>query len=247
MNRSLKVFNSKSYIILYITLMIGILIPTFSSNTVDNVWVKFLNIISNEWFITAVIISVLLIVERIYNIYHNINIMIRFKDLKSFIKNALKVITNNIIIYLIFAIFISFIFSIVISNFNFSTYYYSYYEINLIIYEMFFAIRLIAIIYLLSIICYFLRFNFGNVITIIIFAVITILNLMYYQIPFFSNINITDFTSIPFLFISYFKIIDFSSFWLEICASLIQLLILVTIIIIIEFINIEKEQKDKLK
>ena len=247
MNRSLKVFNSKSYIILYITLMIGILIPTFSSNTVDNVWVKFLNIISNEWFITAVIISVLLIVERIYNIYHNINIMIRFKDLKSFIENALKVITNNIIIYLIFAIFISFIFSIVISNFNFSTYYYSYYEINLIIYEMFFAIRLIAIIYLLSIICYFLRFNFGNVITIIIFAVITILNLMYYQIPFFSNINITDFTSIPFLFISYFKIIDFSSFWLEICASLIQLLILVTIIIIIEFINIEKEQKDKLK
>jgi len=246
MDKSLKIFNSKNYIFLYVTLMIGILIPTFFGSTASNVWLKFLNIISDEWFITAVIISILLIVEKIYNVYHNINVILRFSDLKSFIKNALKIITKNIIIYLIFAILISFVFSVIISNFDFSVYYYSYYEINLIIYELFFAIRLVVMVYFLSIIFYLFRINLGRVVSMIIFATIIILNLMYYQIPFFNN-NITGFTSIPYVFISYFKIIDFSSFWLEICATLIQLLILVTIIIIMEFISTEKEQEDKLK
>lgn len=247
MNKHLKIFNTKIYIVLYITLMLGILVPTFSGATAKNVWVKFLDTISNEWLIIATIISIILIINRVYSIYHNVNIIARFNDLKEFRKEILKTITKNVILYLFFVMFISFFFSIIISKFNFSTYYYSYYDINLIIYEVFFAIRFIVIVCLVSIILYFVMARFGSVTTIIFSIILMIINLVYYQMPFLSDAEITSFIKIPFFFISYLKLIEYSSFWLEICGTLIQLLILIALIIVLDYITTQTEQKDKLK
>ena len=83
-------------------------------------------------------------------------------------------------------------------------------------------------------IIFYINVSFGNLITFIFTGLIS-LSL------FFSNNKIIDsIIKIPFLVTSYFKINNFSSFKLEIIASIIMLIILILIICFLKYICIKK-------
>ena len=188
---------------------------------------------SNFFYIIMIILLIVINIISLSNDFKSNSIITKYKSYKEYISSLLKINIIYIIIVLLISFILTIFSSLYVVNFKIEIIPFLYNLTNLE-YLLFYFSRMIIYLILLSIIIFYINVSFGNLITFIFTGLIS-LSL------FFSNNKIIDsIIKIPFLVTSYFKINNFSSFKLEIIASIIMLIILILIICFLKYICIKK-------
>ncbi len=224
-----------------IACLLGSLIALISSFNSDFFGQMLINLTDNSfWFFYF--IGIVLIITTLYNFFHNENIILRNNNFEKYINNnIINIIKINILLFLIVLIFLV-VGSLIITDFNIDINSKIVYQFPAYLYCLFFSIRSLLIITMLSIIIYVLYWNFGKKITMIFWGAC----LCLFFISFPHNDVINKISEIPLLFIRYFKILPYTSFSLEIIATISQFVILLLILSIFYYLLIEKSKRDKI-
>ncbi len=243
---SLKKYSIKKiFLHFFICSIIGLLISFFSFSEI-NFWNKVLEMITNRWFVVTLLVAISVLVNDVYNLYCNKNIMLRHTSLQILIKKAISDISFLIFVYMLIIFLILSILAIIYCEGNFEVVNFSYYSMPLYIYNIFFYIRLIVFLILIGIIEFILKWKTNGVVTSIFTTMLIILMLFGFDFVISSNI-ITKFSEFPIFITSYFEVKPYFSFKLELVASFIQFLFWIFLIIIGYKNFFVKQQKDRMK
>lgn len=228
-------FNNKNTIIVFFLLIISVLISLFSAKDTTNFFFNIddllHNNVSNLLFCFVTFYSVILYLKYNTN-YMFIN---RIGDYKNYIKSNLKIIflinIVNVVTYIILAIAIHLPFCDISNNFP------NYYNLPYVVYVVFFLVRYIFIIQLLSYI-YYLIYENRNQILQYVFLIFIVFSFFYEK-----YFRVTHFYKMIYLPSAFMTWVNYSSFWLEIICSLIQIVILLIAFNIL-FLLLNKRRRD---
>lgn len=238
-----KYLNNKKIIISIISCLLGALIGIYSASIKTDVLWKMISTVSNSSFILFYLIGIIIFIDELYKKNHSSNILLRQYNLSSYIKDIIKnIIKINVLLFVI-TIFSVIIGSLIVTKGNFEIYNYIYYNIPIWLFVFLYYLRVFIIFIFLSIIFYLIRLNFHP--TISGMFIVSIISSLYFPVL-FSGI-ITDIFEAPIITSRYFEIVPFSNFSLEITATIMQFAFLLSVIYILYYYKVEKNQEDKLK
>lgn len=230
--------KSVNSMIIFLIILFGVLIAVFSGNINYNFWNNCYNIMTNEFFICSILVSVGL--NSIFVLTQNSKsylLIVRYKDYKSLINNSiLDVVFYNSFLFLVVLILVL-AGAILLSFGSYSTFIISTYNINIVFYLLFYIIRLFIYINILNVIVFLLVLLFNNILGYIL---IVINSLLMIVLPNISNIS--NFYEMPILVHYYLKHIIFDSFLLEITCSVLEVCLLLIIYKIIKYIVLKKKR-----
>ena len=229
------VFGYKNIIASIFIIFVSDLIGVISYFQNENFWTVIYNILTNQLH------YLLLFSVIVYNIIYissklkNYLFMSRYKNYNVFLKILLK----NILLFITLLLIISFSFILILSmirsNFNFAIINHEYYNILLPFYLIIFVLREAIIIYLISIIIFYIcNQNFNKILSLMIMIAIPSINMFTYQ----SKI-INDIFQLPIIYSYYLIKLPCSNIFLEISGSLFQLFLLSFIIVLLKNHNIK--------
>lgn len=238
-NELTKVINIKTLIVTIVLLFLGLFSQFYDLGPQENFYRLLIDCFSNYFFFITIILAISINIVSISNTYKTSNYILRNKNYKEYLKNILRknliYITFIIIITLILSIFMSLIgtdFKIINEI--------TIYNMPIIFFTLYHIIRFITIIYLLSLIIFYIEKRFGNN---FVFIVIFILFVSIF-IPLNIGVVIDITNMYPFI-INYILGYEFSTFNLDLVCSIIQVLKLIILIIILKYLCISK-RKDNL-
>lgn len=237
-NRVDQILTAKDHILIYLVISLGVCIPTVSALSSENFWIRLLNINTTPIYICMFYLSIgLFVVYSVKNYDNEYNILIRNRNLKHMINDSLKVIIFGTIILNIIGFLLTIAGALIFCYNDISIISHPTYNISVVIYMTFFILRGIIISCIINSILYFLYIifkDYANIILILICSIFTI-------IPFQSK-EILHFYNMPILFQNYYSNIKYSTFYLEILCSIIEILLLVGISKILYYFVIKKKR-----
>ncbi len=222
--------------------VIGLLISFFSFSE-TNFFHKILEMLNNRWFTVTLLLAVSILINEIYNLYHNTNIIMRNTSFKSYIKNIIFDIIFYITLFMLIVLIILCILAFIYCKNNFEIVNFSYYNIPLYKYILFFYCRMIILLILIGIIEFFLRWKVSGL-AVAIFTTLLIIFMMFGLDFVVSNNMINKLSEFPIFITSYFEVNHYFSFRLEFIASLIQIFFWAISILIVYKVFFIKQQKD---
>ena len=228
LNESLAVFKSKHLLIILIILLASSL-PTLVGTPINpNFHKLFYDFLTsyNFFFIGIILISVVMINTSLKDSIY----ILRYKNYKEFYNSTLKRILLFLgLIFIINLIFNTF-FLLFKMGFKIDTYYHEVYNIDLALYNIFFLIREVIILYLIT----KLFFNLFNIMNKnIAFFISLIFIFLFFITP-------NRFSHISFLYSSYLTNTTWTNFNLELLGSIIQIIILSSLVWITNLLIIKK-------
>lgn len=233
-------FSKKKSILIFLLLLMGVLVPTLSGSESYNFWYKLFNILNNPVYNMLLFISIGINAIYMANEFMSSYFVIsRYQN----IKNTIKEFEKDIIVFTIFLLAISFIIAIagaIIFSFgDFRMINHPYYDFPIIYYILFFLIRSFVIATLVNSILYLFMFKFNKIVSTFI---ILINGTLFFSLP-DNNFLISHFYNMNFLYHYYYNFIKYSSFFLEIIISIIEIIILIGLNKFV-FWYVSKEKRD---
>lgn len=228
-------YHSKKSLLIFLLILIGVLIPSFSGNVGLNVWHRFYNIVTSKIF------NVLLSFAMLYNIFiivnekTNYNLLIRLKNKRNIIKKYIVDIVICTLYLCIISLIVTMAGAIVFSRGDFKIIAHNEYNISILLYIIAQYIKLILFHTILNITIYLIccRYKksiikiFGIINSLIYFVIdVEIINLGYYVIMIFPQILLIN----PI----------FSSFGFEIIFSVIEFVLLIMLLMFLYNKNINE-------
>lgn len=227
---SRDLISPKKMIISFLILSFGLLAAFMSPTNEMNFWNKLLEMITNKWVTIMLLVAIVNATTYLNSDERkNANFLIRFQNLSSFFKKNIDQIWKIVLIFILYIMFVSFFGSFIfcghnnIENIN-----YLYYNIPMWLYILFYVFKLYFFMLGMGILTYLLQFKFSNYIIVILLMVFIAMMLVVEV-----STKIDDIYNMPILISNYFKIIEYSTFFLEIFSNLIQLIIMNFVILII--------------
>lgn len=219
-------FNNKKCLLIFLLLFIGVLLPTLSGSESYNFWSKLYNILNNPVYNMLFFISIgINMIYLIGEMMNNYMIILRCENLNKIIKKFI----NDVVIFTIYLIFVSFIMaiagSIIFSFGDMKMINHPIYNIPMIVYIMFFLLRSIMIASIVNSIIFIIYIAFNK----IIITIIILINSSYFLLNAIDSIAIEHFYNMHLLFHNYYTSINYSSFFLEIIISVLEILFLIII------------------
>lgn len=219
-------FDNKSNLLVFLLLLLGVLIPALSGSSTTNFWSRLYSILNspifNFMYFVAVGLNVIHISSELSKSYNVVN---RYSNYKTLVKNFVRDIVITTIILSIVATILSISGAILFSFGNVSVIKHPNYDIPIVVYIVFFIIRgcifaciVNSIIYLLS-----LLLDKIGVIIIILFS-----SCLFMITPIFYN-DIQHFYNMPLLYHHYFLSIQYTTMFLEIICSVLQFFLLMIV------------------
>ncbi len=220
-----------SIFIIFVSDLIGII--SYFQN--KNFWSVLYNILTNQMH------YLLLFSVIVYNIFYisskfkNYLFMSRYKNYSLFLKTLLK----NILLFIALLLIISFSFILIVSmlksHFNFEMINHEYYNILLPFYLIIYILRETIIIFLISVIVFYIcNYNFNKILSLLLMIVIPVANLFANQSKIINGIF-----QLPIIYSYYLIKLPCSNIYLELAGSMIQLFILSFIIILLKNYDIK--------
>lgn len=225
--------------------LIGVLISFFSFSEI-NFWKKILEMLNNRWLSVTLFVAVSILVNNIYNLYHNNNLLIRHASLQIYIKKAIYNIIYLVVLYMFLVLVLLCILAIFYCKGNFDFVNFSYYNMPLYLYIFFFYFRMILFLILIGIVEFFVRWKF-NGLAVSIFTTMLIIFMLFEFDFVISNNIIMRLGEVPFFITSYFEVNHYNSFNLEFLASFIQGLIWILLVLAGYKSFFVKHQEDRMK
>lgn len=219
-------FENKNNLLIFLLILIGVLVPVFSGSTSFNFWYKLYSILTsaffNMMFFLAIGVNVISLSAELSKSY---NIISRYADYKVLIKNFIKDIVATTLILSLVAIILSVSGAIILSFGDFSMITHERYNIPIVIYLIFFAIRNSIFACIINVIIYMLFLSLKKIFTMII---ILFINILFVLLPSHTTV-ISHFYNVPYLYHYYFMEVPYYSFFLELICSILQLIILIAV------------------
>ena len=158
-------FNNKKCLLIFLLLFIGVLLPTLSGSESYNFWSKLYNILNNPVYNMLLFISIgINMIYLIGEMMNNYMIILRCENLNKIIKKFI----NDVVIFTIYLIFVSFIMaiagSIIFSFGDMKMINHPIYNIPMIVYIMFFLLRSIMIASIVNSIIFIIYIAFNKII-----------------------------------------------------------------------------------
>lgn len=231
-------FNKKKYLLIFLLLLLGVLLPTLSGTKSYNFWNRLYNILNNPVYNMMLFISVgINLIYLAGDMKSNYMIISRYGDLKLINKKFIE----DIIIFTVYLIFISFILaiasSVLFSFGDIKMINHPLYDIPMVIYILFFFLRSIILASIVNSIIFLVYTLFNKIITIII----VLINSSYFMINNVSSSSIAHFYNMHLLFHNYYTYVNYNSFFLEIIISIMEIIIMFIINNIIFNIAVRKK------
>lgn len=238
-----SIIKTKQFIISISLILIGVLITVFSPSANYNFWNRLTDCLTNE---TNIMILLLVVSSNVISIskeLKNSNILLRYSNYETYLKNSL--IINLIytllllIINLIFCVLGTFIINLYMDSGNVTFIIHEIYGFNQLFYLIFFEFRMIIFILLIVTIIFFIYQNNNSKTTLFILVLIVS--------TFFININypslVNDLTNIPLIVTRFFSLINYANIYLELSATLIQFILLCIINSFLKYLLIKKRNE----
>lgn len=236
-NRINYYFGSKNSLLIYLIIVIGILVPTVSGNPTSNFFYRFYLIINNRILHIMIFLAMFLNIGNIITKQsRNYFTIIRYTNYKTLIKTIIKDLFYCSIYLSVISIILSIAGSVLFCFGDFSFINHPNYSFNIIIYFIFFSLRMIIIYILISCIIFLVLSLFNN---FIIKSLVVINNLLFIIL---SVKTINYFYEMPLLYHYYLFSNTYQNFLLEIICSLIEILVLGWIVVILYKFAIKKKR-----
>lgn len=229
--------NTKKFkIIVCLAIILGLYGSITLSANIDNYFSSFLNAFQFSTFNLLFFIIIFLNTIYICTTFNQYDsYIIRLKDKKKYIKELIKLTCcSNLIIIAIVVFSFLMVLNLLKIQYFFPETYYGY--INNISYSIFYLIRYVILIILLSIINVILYYKFGEKKLVIIDLFFCSIFPIYYG-PTMDSIEF--FSILPW---RYFRAANYGNFTVEVCYSLLYILILELSILVL-YKNINKKRK----
>ena len=219
-------FEKKSSLLIFLLLVLGLLIPTFSGSPTQNFWYKLFAILTspffNMMFFVPIGINVIYISSEFSKSYNIIN---RHPSYKRLINYFTGDIVNTTIILFIVALVLSIAGAVLLSFGDFSMINHPYYNIPIVFYIIFYLIRSCIFACVINAMIYQLLIVMNEYATIIFFLIV---NSLFMILP--SGVfEISHFYHMHLLYHYYFSSIQYSSLILEAICSLLEFLLLLLV------------------
>ena len=224
----LSMIKTKTLIITIILVFLGSFSGIFKLGSKiwqANFFHQFLFCLTSKWNIILILIAISINIISLSLDFKNNTVILRYKNYKAYLKDNFKYNILYITILLIISLFLTTFLSLIVTEFKIEIIKYTYYNIPNWLYLLFYLLRLIILINLLSMIIFYLNQKFGNKVTLI-FLIFIIMPIVFPFNKFGIETRIRDF---PIFFNSFFELISYKSFGLEILYSLIHIVILILI------------------
>lgn len=228
-------YHTKKSLLVFLLILVGVLIPTFSGNVGSNMWYRFNSIFTSKIFNVLISLAMLYNIFIIINTKNNYNLLIRFKNSKNIIKNYII----DIIICTLYLCFISLIVtlsgSIIFSWGNFQIITHIGYDISILIYVIVQYVKFIFFHLVVNIIIYLICLKYKKE----FIKIIGIINILIY---FVINTDIINFGYYILIFFPQILLIGpiFSSFKFDIIFSTFEFVLLIMLLIFLYNKNINE-------
>ena len=233
----------KHFIVIALMIFIGVTPTIFSPSNNYNFWNRLLDTLTSR---INVIFLILVIIVNMVNLSKDLkssNIILRYKNYEEYLQMYLRItILSSLIIILINSIFCVIgvvIITSIMGNFDFSLIMHEMYDFPLYIYLLFFEIRKILFILLLTTIIYFIFQGTNSKITLLV--TVSLLSTFFIDTNYPLIVN--DLTNIPIIVTRYFSNIAYSNIFLELSCTLIQFILLCIIIYIEKYIILKRKNE----
>lgn len=232
-------FNKKKFFILFLLLFLAVLIPTISGSMETNFWLRMYRILNNPFFNMLTSLAITFnVVFYMSELFKNYIVISRYSSYKEILNKYSKDIffsilyLNIVVIILVIAGAILFCFG------NLNMVQHPFYDMSMILYILFYLFRMITLNIIINLIFYRLFVFIGKkIITFIIF----INSLLFFIIN--ESINIvTSLSKIKLLYHYFFTDLIYSSFTLELIATVFEFIILIGIYKVIYYFSFAKKR-----
>ncbi len=237
-NRVEQILTVKDHVLIYLIIVLGVCIPTFSGLASENFWVRLYSINTTPIYLTMFYLSTgLFTMYSIKNYCLEYNILIRNTNYKQMIDDSLKVIIFGTIFLNIIGLLLTIAGAVIFCYNDFSVISHPIYNISFISYMLFFALRGLTISCIINVTLYLLYMLFKDYANIILIAICS----SFTALP-SKSVKILHFYNMPLLFHNYYFNIEYSTFYLEILCSTIETLLLIGICKLLYYFAIKKKR-----
>lgn len=240
-----KYIFQKSFFPFLVCSLAGLILSFFSFSEI-NFWQKLLEMLNNRWLIVTLFLAISIMINNIYNIFHNDNLLFRSSNLHIHMKKAIYNIIIFIILYMFLFLILLCLFAIIYCKGNFDNVYFSYYTFPMYVYIVFYFVKIILFLILIGIVEFLLRWKINGM-AVAIFTTILITFMLFGFDIIISNNIISQINEIPIFITSYFDVKQYSTFKLELFATFMQLLFWTFMIFIAYKLFFINNQEDKMK
>lgn len=232
-------FNRKKFLLLFLLLFLAVLIPTISGSIETNFWMRMYNILNNPFFNMLMSLSISFnVLFYMSELFKNYEVISRYSSYKEILNKYSKDIVWSIGYLNIVAIILVISGAILFCFGNIKMVQHPFYEMPMILYILFYLLRMIILNIISNLILYRLFiFITKKINTFIIF----INSILFFIIDESAKI-VTSLFEIKLLYHYFFTNLFYTSFMLEMMASFLEIIILIGLYRFISYISLLKKR-----
>lgn len=230
-------FKKKNNIIVLLIIISGVLIPTFESHDSFDFWNNLNHVLVNPYNNMLLFLACIININNYsYSNKYRFNIINRFGSYREYMLNEIKdIVIINACVYVSYII-IAIASAIFLSFGLFGTFSYGYYDISIVIYEIFFIIRGLVLLTLIGIGYYILLSKNNRYFSLGVLFII----LCCFIIPNMDSLKIGN---MYILYSSYFTNLNYHSFLIE-CLNSISYIVILSFLVLGGLILFSKKKRD---
>lgn len=237
----LTIIKNRTVIFTILIIFIGSLPAIFDVYLLDaNFYNQLLACFTSNFHITMLFLLVFLNIISLSKQYKISAFILKYKNYQTYLKGILKKCLLYLNLTLIISLILCLFFAWVSVDYKITIIPFQLYNISNLEYLIFYMIRVLIYLNLLTMIFFYCNQRFGTKITFLLLLFLILGEFM----PIFPFNSSTGIIPKAFFIFNFFKITPYSTFLLEITASFIQLLLLIGIFFLMRYLAIFKRKEN---
>ncbi len=237
----LSILNGKIVIITIILVFFGSFGGIFTLGNKlwnANFFDQMLSCLTLPFNIILIFLAISINIISLSNDIKNNTVILRYKDFQSYLKENFKYNILYISILFLISLFLTIFSCLILTELKIVIVDYQFYHISNLLYFFFYLFRTIVFVYLISTIIFYFNQKFGNKLTLFFLIIF----LIQFVIPLESFGIQTKINGFPLLLSTFFSLIEYKSFLIEIIYSLVYFGIMLIFLFFLKYLCIRKRK-----